>query len=354
MSRRPDNPTRKRFRGLSVLLAAAAKLATTLVAVPAQAVGGVRDPIKEMPAQSQYGLTLSEYASFPTSTPTPAPTDQRLNRVARLNTIMEVPDGSGRRAVPDLNGNLYFVKDGRPSVYLDVAATFAPQFFSGRGLGQGFGYVAFDPEFRTNGKFYTIHTEDAAKATAVPDYAQPRTIYQGVINEWTATDPSADTFSGTRREILRIGFAGQVHGIQEINFNPTAEPGDPDYRKLYLAVGDGGMGYQNSDPQNLAMPHGKLLRIDPSGNNAPNGKYGIPPTIRSPHDPGRSVSSTPSASVTPTASAGTATPVGRTSVTSANTPSRPSTRCAPATTSAGASARAPSSSTSRKRIRATS
>lgn len=276
MSRRPDNPTRKRFRGLSVLLAAAAKLATTLVAVPAQAVGGVRDPIKEMPAQSQYGLTLSEYASFPTSTPTPAPTDQRLNRVARLNTIMEVPDGSGRRAVPDLNGNLYFVKDGRPSVYLDVAATFAPQFFSGRGLGQGFGYVAFDPEFRTNGKVYTIHTEDAAKATAVPDYAQPRTIYQGVINEWTATDPSADTFSGTRREILRIGFAGQVHGIQEINFNPTAEPGDPDYRKLYLAVGDGGMGYQNSDPQNLAMPHGKLLRIDPSGNNAPNGKYGIP------------------------------------------------------------------------------
>jgi glucose/arabinose dehydrogenase len=267
-----------RKTAMTAVLAAAALVLSTLVATPARAADPIPDPIREMPSQSRLGLVLQEYASFPQSFPTPAPTDVRLMRQARINTIMELPDGSGRRAVPDLNGNLYLVENGVPHVYLDVAATFAPQFFSGRGLGQGFGYVAFHPEFASNGLFYTIHTEMASATTAVPDYAQPNTLFHGVITEWTATDPAADTFAGTRREVLRIGFAGQIHGIQEINFRPTAKPGDPDYGLLYLAVGDGGQGVRNTDPQNMGMPHGKLLRIDPNGTNSANGHYGIPPS----------------------------------------------------------------------------
>jgi Glucose / Sorbosone dehydrogenase len=263
---------------LTAGLTAAALVLSTLVATPARAADPIRDPVREMPSQSRLGLVLEEYASFPQSFPTPPPTDQRLMRIARINTIMELPDGSGRRAVPDLNGNLYFVENGVPHVYLDVAATFAPQFFSGRGLGQGFGYVAFHPEFRTNGRFYTIHTEQASLTTKVPDYAQTNVLFHGVITEWTATDPAADTFAGSRREVLRIGFGGQIHGVQEINFNPTAKPGDSDYGLLYLAVGDGGQGVRNTDPQNMAMPHGKLLRIDPRGTNSANGQYGIPRT----------------------------------------------------------------------------
>jgi glucose/arabinose dehydrogenase len=258
-----------------------------LVASPARAADAVYDPVPESQAQSRLGLVLEEYASFPRSEPTPAPTDARLMRHARINTIMELPDGSGRRAVPDLNGKLYLVADGVPHVYLDVAATFAPQFFSGRGLGQGFGYVAFHPDFKRNGKFYTIHTEQASQTTEVPDWAQAGTLFHGVISEWTATDPAADTFAGTRREVLRVGFGGQVHGIQEINFNPTARRGDADYGLLYLAVGDGGLGARNTDPQNLSIPHGKLLRIDPLGTNSANGAYGIPPSNPFVGQPGR-------------------------------------------------------------------
>ncbi|MDG4825420.1 PQQ-dependent sugar dehydrogenase [Asanoa sp. WMMD1127] len=259
-------------------LTATALALSLLVASPARAADPVYDPVPESQVQSRIGLVLEEYASFPKSEPTPAPTDARLMRQARINTIMEVPDGSGRRAVPDLNGQLYFVEDGVPHVYLDVAATFAPQFFSGRGLGQGFGYVAFHPDFKRNGKFYTIHTEQASQTTEVPDWQQTGTLFHGVITEWTATDPAAGTFAGTRRELLRIGFGGQVHGVQEINFDPTARRGDADYGLLYLAVGDGGLGVRNTDPQNLAIPHGKLLRIDPLGTNAANGAYGIPPS----------------------------------------------------------------------------
>jgi hypothetical protein len=266
-------------RSLATASLTAATLALSLlVASPARAADPVYDPVPESQVQSRIGLVLEEYASFPKTEPTPAPTDGRLMRQARINTIMELPDGSGRRAVPDLNGKLYLVENGVPHVYLDVAATFAPQFFSGRGLGQGFGYVAFHPDFKRSGKFYTIHTEQASLTSEVPDWQQAGTLFHGVINEWTATDPAADTFAGTRREVLRIGFGGQVHGIQEINFNPTARRGDADYGNLYLAVGDGGLGARNTDPQNLAIPHGKLLRIDPLGTNAANGAYGIPPS----------------------------------------------------------------------------
>jgi glucose/arabinose dehydrogenase len=43
-------------------------------------------------------------------------------------------------------------------------------------------------------------------------------------------------------------------------------------------VGEAGIGQAsgNTDAQNLSMPHGKILRIDPAGHNSRNGKYGIP------------------------------------------------------------------------------
>jgi glucose/arabinose dehydrogenase len=262
---------------VAVLVAALVAPQAVAQTAVAQADEAITDPIPTQPITSGLGLVLTEVASFPRSEPTPPPTDQRLVRWNRINYLGEVPDGSGRLFVPDLNGKMYLLENGRPHVYLDVGAAFAPQFFSGRGLGQGFGFVTFHPEFGTNRKFYTVHTEQASLTTKTPDLTpQPNTIYHGVVTEWTADDPSASTFQGTRREILRIGFSGQIHGIQEINFNPTAGPGAADYRMLYLAVGDGGRGARSDDPQNLAIPHGKLLRIDPLGTNSANGKYGIP------------------------------------------------------------------------------
>src|SRR5690606_30351710 len=119
--------------GLSLLVAPAAA---------AQTGGPIYDPIPESPIQSTLGLVLEEFAAFPKSETYPGPpVDQRLMRHARINYLGEVPDGSGRLFVPDLNGNLYLLEDRTPHVYLDVRAAFAPAFFSQRGLGQGFGFV---------------------------------------------------------------------------------------------------------------------------------------------------------------------------------------------------------------------
>ncbi|GAA4227120.1 hypothetical protein GCM10023075_29230 [Streptosporangium album] len=239
--------------------------------------GALSDPIPEDPIPSGLGLTVEEFATFPKSEPTPAPTDPRLMRWARINYIGDVPDGSGRKFVPDLNGKLYLLKDGVQQIYLDVGATFAPQFFSGAGMGQGFGFVTFHPEFKKNGIFYTVHTERASSATKPTDMPpQAGTLYHGVVTEWTADDPSASTFHGSSREILRLGFAGQIHGIQQIDFNPTAKRGSKDYGLLYVAVGDGGKGVGNTEPQTLSVPYGKIFRIDPRAGNSAGGKYGIP------------------------------------------------------------------------------
>jgi glucose/arabinose dehydrogenase len=258
----------------------AATLAAAVSVAPARAQSGtpVYDPIPEQPIQSGLGLRLTEVTRLPQSNTYPGPpVDGRLVRWNRINYLGEVPDGSDRLYVPDLNGKLAMIENGTPHTYLDVGATFAPAFFSQRGLGQGFGFVTFHPEFKRNGRFYTIHTEQASLAARPPDLTpQQNTIYHGVVTEWTAKDPSAGSFSGSRREVLRIGFGGQIHGIQQIDFNPEARPGDEDYGLLYLAVGDGGQGAGNDDPQNLAMPQGKLLRIDPQGSNGAAGNYGIP------------------------------------------------------------------------------
>jgi hypothetical protein len=268
-------------RYLLAVVAAGAMVALTAPPAVAESMP-VTDPIPEQPILSNLALTLQEFAQFPKSEPTPAPTDPRLMRWARINYIGAIPGMPNRLYTPDLNGKLYLLdrKGGTPHEYLDVAATFAPDFVSGRGLGTGFGFVAFHPEFKHNGKFYTVHSEwDAALTNKTPDLTpQPNTRFHTIIDEWTATDPRADTFSGTHREILRIGVAGQIHAIQQIDFRPNAHPHDADYGLLYIASGDGGQGAgnDNDDPQDLAIPQGKILRIDPLGTNSANGKYGIP------------------------------------------------------------------------------
>ncbi|MFG1706847.1 PQQ-dependent sugar dehydrogenase [Nonomuraea sp. M3C6] len=275
------------FRSFTV---AAVLVLTGLYAPPAVAraePAPVDDPIPEKPTPSGLTLTLEEFASFPKTETIPEPTDSRLVRWARINYLGAMPDG--RLFANDLNGKLYLLDQGRPKEYLDVGAAFAPDFVSGRGLGSGFGFAAFHPGFARNGKLYTVHTEwGAALTTKTPDLTpQPDTRFHGVITEWTATDPRADVFSGTRKEILRLGFNGQIHGIQQIDFRPSARRGDQDYGLLYIAAGDGGRGASTDDPQNLAIPHGKILRIDPSGTNSANGRYGVPAANPFAGEPGK-------------------------------------------------------------------
>jgi glucose/arabinose dehydrogenase len=105
-----------------------------------------------------------------------------------------------------------------------------------------------------------------------------KVMLQWVLTEWTTEKPKAFPFSGKGRELFRINMVHSFHGVQEITFNPLANPGDEDYGLLYIGIGDGssvefGFPFLAHSKQKV---WGTILRIDPSGRNSRNGKYGIP------------------------------------------------------------------------------
>ncbi len=231
-------------------------------------------PSPPLPDPKPDGLTvtLTKFVQLPPSKTNPhVPRGDKLDRHNRINYLGEIPDGSGRLYVPDLNGSLYILRDDKPQKYLDVTQEVGPTLFTSRGFGSGFGVVAFHPGFARNGRFYTVHTE-AGDALSKPVTLGPSAdaVVHGIITEWTADEPRADAFAGSRREIMRLAFPGYIHGIQQISFNPHAKAGDDDFGLLYVAVGDGGaVGIATEDgrtsdvPQDLGVPQGKILRIDP-------------------------------------------------------------------------------------------
>ncbi|MFN5514380.1 MAG: PQQ-dependent sugar dehydrogenase, partial [Cyanobacteriota bacterium] len=191
----------------------------------------------------------------------------------------------------DMLGKLYQISGGEVQEYLDLRSQVGANFVVGGGQ-RGFISFAFAPDFATTGLFYTVHTE--LKGTIAPDFAVTKPIvnnqgvviassHHDVLLEWQADDPQASSFSGAYREILRIEQPYRDHNLGEIAFNPNAAPGSPDYGLLYIAAADGGSdGFpvSNTDPldngQDLAVPLGKILRIDPLGSDGVNGRYGIP------------------------------------------------------------------------------
>ncbi|MFM1878212.1 MAG: hypothetical protein RLZZ241_1078 [Bacteroidota bacterium] len=233
--------------------------------------GGIVNPIPESIPESDKLLKLETWLTLPASSETPL-----LARINKLYGQKSIKSGS--TFVADQRGTLYEIWDGRPRAYLDVKAKF-PNFIDVPGYGSGFGSFAFHPDFDQNGLLYTTHTEPAKSAAAT--FALPDTItaaLQWVLTEWQTENPKNSEFLGKKRELLRADMVTHVHGFQEITFNPLAKPGDSDYGKLYLGIGDGGaaLGGYPELCDNLGQIWGSVLRIDPAGTNSKNGRYGIP------------------------------------------------------------------------------
>lgn len=257
-------------------------------------------------------LQIADYAALPI-TGLPDGTGNNAGALARINFLREEPAPTRRFFVNDLNGPLYILDRNtkKATTYLD---------FNGRGdrrglfdrlgteagLASGFISFEFDPDYARNGRFYTIHLEDLALAgapqpdnTSVPgldvrDYTPTPPIqtpgavdHEGVLIEWTDSNVSNTTFEGTARELLRVQLNSRIHPMGDLSFNPVARRGDPDWRVLYVACGDGGSGDQRTsirlNPQRLDTAVGKILRIVPdlgertdSSTVSANGRYRIP------------------------------------------------------------------------------
>ena len=224
------------------------------------------------------------------------PLDQDVSPAgwARPNYVRDLPDG--RRFVNDSRGRLYLLdRANQPAIYADVAAAFPYAVYNR--LVSGFSGFTFHPEFAKNGLFYSVHGERGPGNPSTPNFIPPgytpgQVTYHNVITEWRATNPAAATFEGTRRELLRVAHIVEnlTHPYGDVEFNPTAKPGSPDYGLLYtsgsdLGFSNGGGPHANNPGQTQRLDSliGAILRIDPrspsvGGGTKGLGDYTIPPS----------------------------------------------------------------------------
>src|SRR6185295_9279516 len=229
----------------------------------------LKDPIPGSIPMSDLVVGLELVAQIPASSDKPMFT--RITKVAPQPT-------TGNLFVVDLRGKLYELKNNQPVVYLDMAKQ-KPHFINEPGLATGFGSFAFHPEFAKNGLLYTTHTEAPGSGKADFSYADSiKVTVQWVLTEWKTKQPAASPFSGESREFFRVNMVTGIHGVQDITFNPFAHPGDKDYGMLYVGIGDGGSVEEHHflPTPTAERVWGTVVRIDPSGRNSDNGKYGIP------------------------------------------------------------------------------
>jgi len=203
---------------------------------------------------------------------------------ARMMLLVDEP-GTRRMFVNDMRGPLYSVSyDGKTvTQYLDLSAPTWGLSVQSTGRERGFQSFAFHPQFNRSGtrglgRFYTI--TDTSNTAPTPDFTPGggNNTHDTILLEWTAKNPAAATYDGgPPRELLRFEQPFANHNAGQLGFNPLAVPGDTDFGLLYMGFADGGNG---GDPlslaQNRSAAFGKILRIDPLGNNSTSGKYGIP------------------------------------------------------------------------------
>ncbi len=261
----------------------------------------------------QITLELRDYLTMPDPGKLD-PKTQNNSGFSRLNFMREEPGPDRNRFfISSVGGPLYIAdkKTKELTTYLDFNGKSGRKGLFHRlvfetGYASGFISFQFDPDYRRNGRFYTIHLEDpAVTESPAPDSASfPGLDTKGytatapirtpgpsnreaVVVEWNDTNTANLTFEGTARELLRVQYNTQIHPMDDLIFNPTAKPGDPDWRVLYIAAGDGGSGEKKdatrNNPQRLDNLVGKILRIVPDLNEhkadstiSDNGRYRVP------------------------------------------------------------------------------
>ena len=246
------------------------------------------------PSPTSLTLELKDVASLPITGKLDG-AGQVDGMLARVNSIREEPGGADRWFVTDMNGPIYVLdkKTKALDTYLDFnGAGERPGLFDrlyhDPGYSSGISQFQFDPDYRRNGRFYTVHMESPVlpgsqrpDTTSVPGLtvgpfgyeptaavATPGPItYESVLVEWTDTNIRNTTFEGTAREVLRVQLNHRIHPMGELVFHPTARRGDPEWRVMYIGHGDGGSGELRTvarpNPQRLDTLVGKILRIIP-------------------------------------------------------------------------------------------
>ncbi len=174
----------------------------------------------------------------------------RLTTVGRFDSptyVSGVPD-SGRLVVVERRGIVRTIRGGKvtPRPFLDIRKRVAS------GGERGLLSIAFPPDYATSRLFYVYYTDLLGTLT---------------IEEFRRADDPDRADPASARIVMAIPHPNNNHNSGQLQFGPDGY--------LYAGTGDGGnQGDPNNNAQNLNVPLGKILRIDPRGTAA--GEHAIP------------------------------------------------------------------------------
>jgi glucose/arabinose dehydrogenase len=228
-----------------------------------------------------------------------------LQQIVAPTDIANAGDGSGRLFVCDQSGIVYVIKDGMllPQPFLDLRAKLVPKAPTSYTFPLSTSYeergllgIVFHPNFSQRdgqgqplagfGKFYLFYSAPSPNVAGGTSPVNCRsTISEFAVS---ATNPNAADLS-SERVLLAYDKPQSNHNGGQLRFGSDG--------LLYISVGDGGGQHDNQyghtggsgttspgpsgvlgNAQDKTVLLGKMLRIDPLGNNGPGGQYGIPPT----------------------------------------------------------------------------
>lgn len=201
-------------------------------------------------------------------------------------SIRSTGDGSGRLFIVDQRGLIQIIDNGAllATPFLDIESKLVPQRanFDERGLLS----VAFHPEFSNDqhpghGKFYVYYSAPSPNA---PGTIADPVDHRSIVAEYAVSgDPN--TAGMTERVVLAFDQPQFNHNGGDLAFGPQDG-------LLYISTGDGGSSNDNNaghtggnatrpaealgNAQDKTNLLGKILRINPLGDDGPGGEYGIP------------------------------------------------------------------------------
>ena len=162
--------------------------------------------------------------------------------------ITNASDGSGRLFIIQRAGQILIHKNG---AFLSTPFLNIQPIVNSSGSEQGLLGLAFHPDYETNGRFYTLHTD------------QNNSIVLSVFTRSNTNPDQADLNS--RVPLLTIPKLYTNHNGGTLAFGPDGY--------LYWSTGDGGSGGDpDNNAQNLNSLLGKILRLDVSSASS----YSIP------------------------------------------------------------------------------
>ncbi|MBD3107244.1 PQQ-dependent sugar dehydrogenase [Bacillus sp. AGMB 02131] len=202
----------------------------------------------------------------------------KVNLPTVLRTAIFPGDSSESLFVATQVGEIFYIKEGRLKIFLDIRSRIIKLGASGGYDERGLLGLAFHPGFSDNGLFYLHYSVAGTQgAGAFSESFSPNPCDPATLNlKWNDRDKQYDHIDTVeewrwaangrpqkQRTLLNIRRPFSNHnGVNSLNFSP--ETG-----RLILTNGDGGSGF---DPFNLSQDNleiaGKIIEIDVSKNTS--------------------------------------------------------------------------------------